>query len=110
MCASHPQQVGDLLGTVYRLVGDGELPPWSTHPSTCRGGHRDRVLSAADDTGELIGKLILSIPREGRSCVVVPPERARVFRSDGAYIITGAWVGSGCSSPRGWLQRAVAGS
>ncbi|HYB81986.1 MAG TPA: acyltransferase domain-containing protein, partial [Mycobacterium sp.] len=26
MCASHPQQVGELLGTVYRLVGDGELP------------------------------------------------------------------------------------
>ena len=54
-----------------------------------------RVMSAAEHTGKLIGKLILSIPHEGRSSVVVPPERARVFRSDGAYIITGGLGGIG---------------
>ena len=96
MCASHPQQVGDLLGTVYRLVGDGELPPLehTTYP-LAEAATAIRVLSAAEDTAELIGKFILSIPREGRSCVVVPPERARVFRSDGAYLITGGLGGIG---------------
>ena len=48
-------------------------------------------MSAAEHTG----KLVLSIPREGRSRVVVPPERARVFRNDGAYIITGGLGGLG---------------
>ena len=26
MAISHPKRVGDLLGKVYRLVADGELP------------------------------------------------------------------------------------
>jgi acyl transferase domain-containing protein/acyl carrier protein len=92
MCASHPQQVQDLLRTAYRLVGDGELPPLehTTYP-LAEAATAIRVMSAGEDTG----KLILSVPREGRSSVVVPPERARVFRSDGAYIITGGLGGIG---------------
>jgi acyl transferase domain-containing protein/acyl carrier protein len=92
MCASHPQQVQDLLRTVYRLVAHGELPPLkhTTYPLV-EAATAIRVMSAAEHTG----KLILSIPREGRSRVVVPPERARVFRSDGAYVITGGLGGLG---------------
>ena len=41
------------------------------------------------------GKLVLDIPRTGSSSVVVPPEQARVFRGDGAYIITGGLGGLG---------------
>lgn len=41
------------------------------------------------------GKLVLSIPREGQSTVLVPPERASVFRGDGSYIITGGLGGLG---------------
>ena len=48
-------------------------------------------MSAAQHTG----KLVLDIPRTGRSRVVVPPEQARVFRGDGAYIITGGLGGLG---------------
>ena len=41
------------------------------------------------------GKLVLDIPRTGRSRVVVPPAQARVFRRDGAYLITGGLGGLG---------------
>ena len=50
-----------------------------------------RVMSAAEHTG----KLVLDVPRTGHSSVVVPPEQARVFRRDGAYIITGGLGGLG---------------
>ena len=50
-----------------------------------------RVMGAAEHTG----KLILTIPRTGHSEVVVPPEQAQVFRSDGAYIVTGGLGGLG---------------
>ena len=92
MCASHPQQVQDLLRTVYRLVGDGELQPLErTAYPLVEAANAIQLMSAAEHTG----KLVLSIPREGRSRVVVPPERARVFRNDGAYIITGGLGGLG---------------
>ena len=48
-------------------------------------------MSAAEHTGELE----LDVPRDGHSSVVVPPERARVFRRDGAYIVTGGLGGIG---------------
>ncbi|CDO87828.1 sulfolipid-1 biosynthesis phthioceranic/hydroxyphthioceranic acid synthase [Mycobacterium triplex] len=92
MAASHPQQVGDLLRTVYRLVGDGELPPLEhTAYPLDQAATAIRVMGAAEHNG----KLVLSIPREGQSTVLVPPERAGVFRSDGAYIITGGLGGLG---------------
>ena len=49
------------------------------------------MMSAAEHTG----KLVLSVPRTGRTTVVVPPHRAPVFRRDGAYIITGGLGGLG---------------
>ena len=92
MCASQPQQVQDLLRTVYPLIGDGELPPLehTTYP-LAEAANAIRVTSVTEDAG----KSILSIPREGSGSVVVPPERAPVFRSDGAYIITGGLGGIG---------------
>jgi len=44
---------------------------------------------------EHTGKLLLDMPRRGRSSVVVPPDQAPVFRPDGAYIITGGLGGLG---------------
>ena len=48
-------------------------------------------MSAAEHTG----KLVLDVPRTGHSSAVVPPERAPVFRRDGAYVITGGLGGLG---------------
>jgi mycocerosic acid synthase len=44
---------------------------------------------------EHTGKLLLDIPRTGRSSVVVPTEQAQVFRRDGSYIVTGGLGGLG---------------
>ena len=92
MVNSRPQKVGDLLRHVYRLVADGELPPpESTHYPLAEAATAIRVMGAAEHTG----KLLLDIPRSGHSSVVVPPGQARVFRGDGAYIITGGLGGLG---------------
>ena len=48
-------------------------------------------MGAAEHTG----KLVLDIPREGRSHVMVPPAQVPVFRRDGAYVITGGLGGLG---------------
>ncbi|MGH3262610.1 MAG: zinc-binding dehydrogenase, partial [Trebonia sp.] len=85
LAESRPQRVGDLLGKVYRLVADGELPlPQSTRYPLCDAADAIRMMGSAQHTG----KLVLDVPRTGRSSVVVPPERAAVFRRDGSYIIT----------------------
>ncbi|MGH3629723.1 MAG: polyketide synthase dehydratase domain-containing protein, partial [Sciscionella sp.] len=92
MSVSHPQRTGELLRTVYRLVADGELPPAKhTNYPLAEAATAIRVMSAAEHTG----KLILDIPRTGRSTVVLPPERVGVFRPDGSYIITGGLGGLG---------------
>jgi polyketide synthase 5 len=92
MAASHPQRVGDLLGKVYQLVADGELPlPQSTHYPICDAAEAIRAMGAAEHTG----KLVLDIPNTGRSNVVVLPEQAPAFRRDGSYIITGGLGGLG---------------
>jgi polyketide synthase 5 len=92
MCLSHPQKVCDLLHTVYQLTADGVLPmPDSTHYPLDKAATAIRVMSAAEHTG----KLVLDVPHTGRSSVVVPPERARMFRRDGAYIVTGGLGGLG---------------
>jgi polyketide synthase 5 len=92
MTVSHPQKIRDLLKTVYQLTADGSLPiPESTHYPLEDAATAIRVMSAAQHTG----KLVLDVPHVGHSNVVVPPEQARVFRRDGAYIITGGLGGLG---------------
>ncbi len=92
MAQSHPRRIGDILGTVYRLVAEGELtPPEVTHYPLREATTAVRVMSAAEHTG----KLVLDVPHAGRSNVVVPPERAQIFRHDGSYIITGGLGGLG---------------
>ena len=92
MSITHPQQVSELLSTVYRLTAEGVLPmPESTHYPLAEAATAIRVMSAAEHTG----KLILDIPRAGRSSVVLPPEQVPTFRPDGSYIITGGLGGLG---------------
>jgi polyketide synthase 5 len=92
MCSTHPDQVRELLNTVYRLTAKGVLPhPQATHYPLTEAAAAIRAMSAAEHTG----KLILSVPRVGHSTVVVPPEQARVFRRDGSYIVTGGLGGLG---------------
>ncbi|WP_246398793.1 sulfolipid-1 biosynthesis phthioceranic/hydroxyphthioceranic acid synthase [Mycobacterium vicinigordonae] len=92
MSVSHPQQVSEILSTVYRLTAEGKLPmPEATHYPLAEAATAIRVMSGAQHTG----KLILDIPRGGRSSVVLPPEQAPVFRRDGSYIITGGLGGLG---------------
>jgi polyketide synthase 5 len=92
MSESHPQRIGQLLGTVFHRVADGDLPPaeYTLHPFT-EATTAIRVMSAAEHTG----KLILDVPRTGASTVVVPQEAVRAFRNDGAYLITGGLGGLG---------------
>jgi polyketide synthase 5 len=86
MSTTQPGQVRELLNTVYRLTADGTLPmPQSTHYPLAEAATAIRVMSAAEHTG----KLVLDMPRAGRSSAVVPPEQAQVFRGDGSYVITG---------------------
>jgi polyketide synthase 5 len=86
MSLSHPARVRDVLTTVYQLTADGVLPiPESTHYTLAEAATAVAQMSAAKHTG----KLIIDIPHTGRSDVVLPPERVRAFRPDGAYIITG---------------------
>ncbi|WP_372514493.1 sulfolipid-1 biosynthesis phthioceranic/hydroxyphthioceranic acid synthase [Mycobacterium lacus] len=92
MSITHPDAFHDLLSTVYRLTAEGALPiPESTHYPLAEAATAIRVMSAAEHTG----KLILDIPQTGHSSVVTPPEWVRVFRPDGAYIITGGLGGLG---------------
>ena len=92
MCDTHPQRINDLLVTVFRQVADGALPvPEHTFYPLDKAVTAIRVMSAAEHTG----KLVLDVARVGHSTVVVPPERARIFRRDGAYIVTGGLGGIG---------------
>ncbi|QUR66890.1 sulfolipid-1 biosynthesis phthioceranic/hydroxyphthioceranic acid synthase [Mycobacterium spongiae] len=92
MSVSHPDQAKELLNTVYRLTAEGTLPiPESTHYPLAEAATAIRVMSAAEHTG----KLVLDIPRTGRSSVVMPPAQVPVFRADGAYIVTGGLGGLG---------------
>jgi NADPH:quinone reductase-like Zn-dependent oxidoreductase/acyl carrier protein len=92
LSATHPEEIRALLDTVYRQAADGSLPiPESTHYPLAKAASAIRVMSAAEHTG----KLILDIPRTGRSSVVMPPEQVKPFRADGSYIITGGLGGLG---------------
>jgi polyketide synthase 5 len=92
MTVSHPQQVRSLLKKVYRLTAEGSLPmPETTHYPLSDAATAIRVMGGAQHTG----KLVLDIPRVGHTSVAVPPEQARIFRGDGAYLITGGLGGLG---------------
>lgn len=89
---NHPEKFQDVVSTVYRLTAEGALPaPKITHYPLADAATAIRALAAAKHTG----KLVLDIPRTGRSRVVVPPEQTRVFRRDAAYVITGGLGGLG---------------
>jgi polyketide synthase 5 len=89
---SRPRQLRDLLRTVYQLTADGRLPaPEYTAYPLADAATAIRVMSSAQHTG----KLVLEVPHSGRSRVVVPPAKVGVFRSDGAYIVTGGLGGLG---------------
>ncbi len=92
MSVSHPEQVRNLLETVYRLTAEGALPmPECTHYPLADAATPIRMMSGAQHTG----KLILDVPHAGRSSVVVPPGQVRTLVSDGAYIISGGLGGLG---------------
>lgn len=92
MSVVQPDRVRELLGTVFKLTADGVLAaPQCTHYPLADAATAVRAMSNAEHTG----KLLLDVPRGGRSSVVVPPDQAPVFRSDGAYIITGGLGGLG---------------
>jgi acyl transferase domain-containing protein/acyl carrier protein len=92
LSVSNPAETRALLDTVYRATADGTLPmPHATHYPLAEAPTAIRVMSSAEHTG----KLVLDIPRTGRSSVILPPEQARVFRGDGSYIVTGGLGGLG---------------
>jgi acyl transferase domain-containing protein/acyl carrier protein len=92
LATSHPERIRQLMRTVYGLVADEVLPVGEhTEYPLGKATTAIRTMSAAEHTG----KLVLSVPRIGHSNVVVPPARARTFRRDGAYIITGGLGGLG---------------
>ena len=98
MSTTHPHVIRDLLARVYELVSDGVLPvlehscyPLAEAPTAIR------IMGAAEHTG----KLVLTVPRDGHAAVVVPPQRAPVFRRDGAYIVTGGLGGLGLYLAKG---------
>jgi acyl transferase domain-containing protein/acyl carrier protein len=87
-----PDRIHQLLATVFKLIADGELAaPRATHYPFADAANAIRAMSSAEHTG----KLLLDMPRSGRSGVVVPADQARVFRRDGAYIVTGGLGGLG---------------
>ncbi|GAT11601.1 polyketide synthase pks5 [Mycolicibacterium novocastrense] len=89
---THPGRLRDLLTTVYGLTAGGTLPvPASTHYPLADAATAIRVMSAAEHTG----KLVLDVPREGHSQVIVPPAQVPVFRADGAYLVSGGLGGLG---------------
>ena len=92
MGTNAPDRVGALLSTVYELVGSGVLPVIErTDYPLVDAATAIRSISAAEHTG----RLVLSVPRSGLTRVVVPPNQAKVFRSDGSYIVTGGVGGLG---------------
>ncbi len=92
MSITHPSIIRDLLAKVFELTADGHLPmPRSTHYPLTEAATAIRVMGGAQHTG----KLLLEVPREGQSNVVVAPKDVPVFRNDGAYILTGGLGGLG---------------
>ena len=89
---SHPETVQRLLCTVYRNAADGSLPqPQTTHHPMLDASV---ALHLADD-GDCAATVLLDAPQTGSTVAAVPPAQARLFRADGAYIVTGGTGGAG---------------
>jgi mycolipanoate synthase len=89
---THPETVRRLLTTVYQRTAEGVLPlPQTTHYPIHDATAAVRLVGGAGHTG----KVVLDVPHTGCSEAVVPPEQTRVFRADGAYIVTGGLSGLG---------------
>lgn len=87
-----PGTVTRVLETVFDQIASGALPlPQTTHYPLTDAASAIRAMGAAEHTG----KLVLDVPRDGRSRVAVPPEQATPFRADGAYLISGGLGGLG---------------
>ena len=92
MSVSHPDRLRELLHTVYLLTAAGDLPiPQITRYPLTDAASAIRMMSSAQHTG----KLVLDIPHTGSSRLVIPPAQVRVFRPDGAYLVTGGLGGLG---------------
>ncbi len=77
---------------MYRLTAERSLPlPHCSRYPLVDAVDGVRMMSRAEHTG----KLVLDVRRTGRPRIVVPPSQARVFRPDGAYIVTGGLGGLG---------------
>jgi mycolipanoate synthase len=89
---THPEVVQRLLTTVYQHTADGGLPlPPITHYPVRDAAAALRLVGSAGHSG----KVLLDLPQAGSSVAVVPPEQTKVFRADGAYIVTGGLTGLG---------------
>jgi polyketide synthase 5 len=89
---SHPDRFRAVLTEVYRLTAERSLPlPHCSRYPLADAADGIRLMSRAEHTG----KLVLDVPRSGEHQITVPPARARVFREDGAYIVTGGLGGLG---------------
>ncbi|OAN28700.1 polyketide synthase [Mycolicibacterium iranicum] len=89
---TRPPVVRRVLETVFGKIADGDLPlPETTHFPLADAATAIRTMGAAEHTG----KLVLDVPREGHSRVVVPPAQAVAFRRDGSYLLSGGLGGLG---------------
>jgi polyketide synthase 5 len=89
---SHPDRFRAVLSEVYRLIAERSLPlPHCSRYPLADAADGVRLMSRAEHSG----KLVLDVPRGGQRRITVPPEQARVFRKDGAYIVTGGLGGLG---------------
>ncbi len=87
-----PDRVRHVLESVYRLIADGSLPtPAVTRFPLADAAAAIRTISNAQHTG----KIVLDVPRRGHTRVPMAPAQVRVFRDDGAYLITGGLGGLG---------------
>ena len=92
MSVTHPDEAHRLLRKVYEQTADGSLPmPESTHYPIQDAAAAVRLVAGAGHTG----KVVLDLPQKGRTIAVVPPSQVPVFRSDGAYVLTGGLGGLG---------------
>lgn len=89
---SHPETVNRVLTTVYQKTAEGLLPlPPTTHFPITDAAAAVRLVGGAKHTG----KVLLDVSHHGETEAVLPPEQVPVFRSDGAYIVTGGLGGLG---------------
>jgi len=92
MTHSHPETVRHLLSTVYERTAEGVLPtPAVTHYPMSDAATAIRLIGGAGHSG----KVVLDVPGDATTVAVVPPAAVKVFRPDGAYVVTGGLGGLG---------------